>query len=145
MADIEPNADELPPNLDEGPTLRVIAMPKDANPHGDMFGGWVLGQMDLAGGITARRRAHGRVATVGVEAMAFHRPVLMGDELCCFTRIERIGRTSIRVRIDAWVRRSAGLVPQKVTEGVFTYVAVDEQRRPRPIPAAEGDNDTKAV
>lgn len=122
------------PDLDQGPTLRTVAMPKDTNPHGDMFGGWVLGQMDLAGGITARRRAGGRVATVGIEAMSFHLPVLIGDEMSCFTRIERIGRTSIRVRVDAWVRRATESEPHRVTEGVFTYVAVDDSRRPRPVP-----------
>src|ERR1700686_5107372 len=90
-----------PPARD--PAIRTLAMPADANPNGDIFGGWVLSQMDLAGGAVAAQRAGGRVATVAVTAMTFHRPVLVGDEVTCFCNIEKIGNTSITVKIESWV------------------------------------------
>lgn len=123
---------DIPP-FNDGPALRTIAMPADANPAGDIFGGWILSQMDLAGGVVAHERAKGRVATVGVEAMKFLRPVLIGDEVSCWANIERVGRTSIRVRIDSWVRRRATGEVFRVTEGVFTYVALGPDRVPRAI------------
>jgi acyl-CoA thioesterase YciA len=116
------------------PTLRAIAMPADANPHGDIFGGWLLSQMDLAGGTVATRRAKGRTATVAITGMSFHRPVFIGDEVTCYARIVRIGTTSITVKVESWVRRGTGDEQIGVTEGVFTYVAVDGDRRPRPVP-----------
>lgn len=132
----EPKPPELkPPELNSGPALRTIAMPADANPNGDIFGGWLLAQMDLAGGTVAVRRAGGRVATVGVEAMTFHKPVYIGDEVSCFATVERVGRTSIRVRIDTWVQRHRTGEAVKVTEGVFTYVAMGDDRKPREVPA----------
>ncbi len=116
--------------------IRTLAMPADTNPSGDIFGGWVLSQMDIAGGITAQARARGRVVTVAVEAMSFHRPVYVGDVLCCYAEILRIGRTSVTTRVEAWaLRRGAGERVQ-VTEGVFTYVALDDDGRPRPVPEA---------
>jgi acyl-CoA thioesterase YciA len=115
------------------PALRTIAMPADANPRGDIFGGWLLAQMDLAGSTVAIRRAQGRVATVAVTSMTFHKPVFIGDELSCFVNIEKVGRTSIAVRIESWVRRGVSGEAVKVTEGLFTYVAIDTERRPRPI------------
>jgi acyl-CoA thioesterase YciA len=132
--------DRTPAELDQGPALRTIAMPADTNPNGDIFGGWLLSQMDLAGGVVAMRRAGGRCVTVGIEAMTFHKPVLIGDEVSCFGRIERVGRSSIRVRVESWVRRigAGGTETMKVTEGVFTYVAIDAGRRPREVPE-EGD------
>jgi len=117
------------------PALRTLAMPADANPNGDIFGGWVLGQMDIAGGIVAARRAQGRVATVAVTAMSFHLPVFVGDEVSCYCTIERIGRTSIAVKVEAWSRRAFGVETVKVTEGLFTYVAIGADRRPRPVPS----------
>lgn len=123
-----------PDDLNRGPALRAIAMPADTNPNGDIFGGWLLSQMDLAGGMVAKRRSGGRVATVGIEAMTFHKPVFVGDEVSCFATVERVGRTSIRIRIEAWVRRLTGETA-RVTEGVFTYVAIDENRAPRTVPA----------
>ncbi len=124
-------------DFDKGPALRAIAMPADTNPNGDIFGGWLLAQMDLAGGTVAVRRSHGRVATVGIEAMTFHRPVSVGDEVSCFAFVEKVGRTSIRVRIETWIRRErSGSEPVKVTEGVFTYVAIDQDRNPRVVPPA---------
>ena len=116
------------------PALRVIAMPADTNPSGNIFGGWLLAQMDLAGGTTAHHRARGRVATVAIEAMTFHRPVHVGDEVSCYTEIKRIGRTSITIAVEAWRRPTAGGPQIKVTEGVFTYVAVGSDGRPRPVP-----------
>ena len=116
--------------------IRTLAMPADTNPSGDIFGGWVLAQMDIAGGITAQARARGRVVTVAVEAMSFHRPVYVGDVLCCYAEILRVGRTSMTTRVEAWaLRRGAGERVQ-VTEGVFTYVALDDDGRPRPMPEA---------
>lgn len=109
--------------------LRTVAMPADTNPYGDIFGGWLLSQMDVAGGIHAMTRTGGRVATVGIEAMSFHRPVYVGDRVSCHCRTERIGRTSITVHVSTWVRRTqSGRAPAeiKVTEGMFTYVALGE-------------------
>ncbi|AWK87059.1 acyl-CoA thioesterase [Azospirillum thermophilum] len=126
-------ADEY--DFNRGPALRAIAMPADTNPNGDIFGGWLLSQMDLAGGMVAVRRSQGRVATVGIEAMTFHKPVFVGDEVSCFATVERVGRTSIRVRVETWVRRERKQSePIKVTEGVFTYVAIDADRKPREVP-----------
>jgi acyl-CoA thioesterase YciA len=119
---------------DGEPALRAIAMPADANPFGDIFGGWLLSQMDLAGGTVATRRAKGRTATVAITAMSFHRPVFIGDEVTCYAEIVSIGRTSITVKLESWVRRGTGEEKIKVTEGIFTYVAVDRERRPRPVP-----------
>ena len=116
------------------PALRAIAMPADANPYGDIFGGWLLSQMDLAGGAAARRRAKGRTATVAITAMTFHRPVFVGDEVTCYAQIVKVGRTSITVKVESWVRRGIGDAHIAVTEGIFTYVAIGEDRRPRPVP-----------
>lgn len=115
--------------------IRTLAMPADANPNGDIFGGWLLAQMDVAGGIFASQRARGRVATVAIDAMAFHLPVYVGDVLCCYADLERLGRTSMAVHIEAWVIRRDAVRRVLVTEGKFTYVAIGEDRRPRPVPA----------
>ncbi|HVA34908.1 MAG TPA: acyl-CoA thioesterase [Stellaceae bacterium] len=131
MADDLPN--ESPPTSE--PTLRAITMPADANARGDIFGGWILSQMDLAGGSAAMRRAKGRVATVGIASMSFHRPVFVGDEVSAYTAVAKVGRTSITIKIDVWARRFAAEETVKVTEGVFTYVAIDADRKPRPVPA----------
>ena len=115
---------------------RTLAMPADANPHGDIFGGWVLGQMDVAGGIAAALRAKGRVATVGLTGMAFHKPVLVGDVVACHADIERVGTTSITTHVEVWVLRGGVAARRiKVTEGVFTYVALDDRGQKRPVPA----------
>jgi acyl-CoA thioesterase YciA len=114
--------------------IRTIAMPADTNPHGHIFGGWLLSQMDLAGGTTAHMRAKGTCATVAVDAMTFHEPVLVGDEVTCYADITRIGRTSITVKVEAWARRASLPDPIKVTQGTFTFVAIDENRKPRPVP-----------
>ena len=112
--------------------IKTLAMPGDANPNGDIFGGWVLSQMDIAGGVTACEMSMGRAVTVAVDSMSFHRPVLVGDVLCCYTELIRAGNTSLKIHIEAWVERDFQHV--KVTEGTFTYVAVDRDRRPRQLP-----------
>lgn len=114
-------------------TTRTLAMPGDANPAGDIFGGWVLSQMDIAAGIVAGQRAKGRVATVAVDAMSFIRPVQVGDVLCVYTEIEGVGRTSIRVRLEAWALRDRQEKREKVTEGYFTFVALDDNGQSRPV------------
>ena len=113
--------------------LKTMAMPGDANPNGDIFGGWVLAQMDLAGGIVANHRAPGRVATVAVAAMRFHKPVLVGDVLCCYADVRKIGTTSMTIQIQAWAMRGDGGELIKVTEGDFVYVAITDEGRPRPV------------
>src|SRR5215468_4034887 len=113
--------------------LRGIAMPMFANAHGDIFGGWLLSQMDLAGSTVAVRRANGRVATVAVTAMSFQRPVFVGDEVSCYAKIVKVGRTSITVEVEAFARRDRSGEAIKVTQGVFTYVAVNAQSKPRPV------------
>ncbi len=119
--------------------IRTLAMPADANPSGDIFGGWVLSQMDIAGGIVAWQRAQGRLATVAVTAMTFHLPVYVGDVLCVYVDIERVGRTSIATWVEAWALRRRGGERVRVTEGEFVYVALDAEGRPRPVPEAEGE------
>ena len=122
------------PNGD--PVVRTVAMPKDTNPNGDIFGGWIMSQMDIAGGVAAGTRAKGRIVTIGVEAMTFHRPVHVGDILCCHTEILRIGSTSLTVKIEAWALRGGDWQQQvKVTEALFTYVAIDENGGKRLVPA----------
>lgn len=116
------------------PAIRTIAMPADANANGDIFGGWVLAQMDLAGGVTAVRRAQGRCATVAVDAMSFHLPVFIGDEVSCYAEIVRIGRSSIAIKVETFATRFKAGDTVKVTEGLFTYVAIDDTGRPRPVP-----------
>ena len=116
------------------PAVRTLAMPADTNPSGDIFGGWVLAQMDLAAGIVAAQRAQGRVATVALDGMAFHRPVYVGDLVSCYARVSRVGRTSIAVQVETYVLRRRTGDEVKVTEGRFTLVALDEQGRPRPVP-----------
>ncbi len=118
--------------------LRTVAMPADTNPAGDIFGGWVLSQMDLAGGVVARQRAQCRVATVAIDSMVVHQPVKVGDVVCCYADIEDIGRTSLKIHIQVWIIREAGGDRRKVTEGNFTYVALDEAGRPTPVAAGQG-------
>jgi acyl-CoA thioesterase YciA len=116
------------------PAVRTLAMPADTNPSGDIFGGWVLAQMDLAAGIVAARRAQGRVATAALDGMSFHKPVYVGDLVSCYAKVVRIGRTSMTVQVDTYVLRRRTGEEVKVTEGSFTVVAIDEQGRPRPVP-----------
>ena len=114
--------------------VRVLAMPADTNPAGDIFGGWVLSQMDIAGGLLSARVANGRTVTVAIDSMTFHKPVLVGDTLCCYVEVQKIGKTSIQVKIESWVRRQFDEEDRVlVTEGIFTYVAVGPHRVPRKI------------
>lgn len=120
------------------PTLRVVAMPSDANYVGDIFGGWLMGQVDLAGSIPALHRAKGRVATVAVNSFVFRQPVFVGDLVSFYTHIEKVGRTSITVSVEVFVQRDpAKPTCIKVTEAMLTYVAVDDERKPRVVPPAD--------
>ena len=121
-------------NLDRVPILRVMPGPTDINANGHIFGGWVLSQMDIAAGIVAGMRARGRVATVAVDAMKFIRPVKVGDVLCIYVEVAQVGRSSIGLEIEAWVLRDRHGAREKVTEALFTFVAIDEAGRPRPVP-----------
>ncbi len=122
--------DQQPP-ADMELTLRTLAMP--ANPAGDIFGGWVMSQMDLAAFVRANDVAGGRTVTVAVNEIVFKKPVKIGDTLCVYTRIEKIGRTSVTLKIEAWTRRHYRDSREKVTEAVFIMVAVDENGEPRPV------------
>ncbi len=115
------------------PAVRTLAMPADANASGDIFGGWLLSQMDIAGGIAAHDLSRGRVATVAVEAMEFHLPVYVGDLVSCYAEVTRAGRTSITVHVETEARRRDTGDTIKVTEGIFVYVALDENGCPRPV------------
>jgi acyl-CoA thioesterase YciA len=120
------------------PTLRVVAMPSDANYAGDIFGGWLMGQVDVAGSIPALHRAKGRVATVAVNSFVFKQPIFVGDLVSFYASIVRIGTTSITVDVEVYVQRDPGNPTcHKVTEATLTYVAVSDDRRPRPVPPEE--------
>ena len=130
-APAHPAEDDLP----QGDlTVRTIAMPADTNANGDIFGGWVLSQMDQAGGIAGVDRSQGRVVTVALDAMTFIRPVRVGDVLCVYTRVSHVGRTSMKIEVEAWARRFMTSVRERVTRATLTFVAIDEEGRPRPIP-----------
>jgi acyl-CoA thioesterase YciA len=117
------------------PTLRVVPMPADANQHGDIFGGWIMAQVDIAGGVAAAARARGRVATVAVNAFQFKQPVFIGDVLSFYAEITRVGTTSITVNVEVYAQRNpADVETVKVTEATLTYVATAADRRPRPVP-----------
>ena len=119
------------------PIIRTIAMPGDTNPEGDIFGGWVLSQMDLAGATVAFRLAQGRCATVALDGMSFISPVFVGDELSLFARVVGTGRSSVKVFVEAWRRPREAEDANKVTEGTFTFVAIGPDRKARPLPTAE--------
>lgn len=129
----DPHAAELEPS--GALTVRTLAMPADTNPAGDIFGGWVMSQMDIAGAIAAVERVGGRVVTVAVDSMTFIAPVKVGDVLCVYTTIERVGTTSVTVSIEAWARRNRISDRVKVTEARYVYVALDEHGGKRTIPA----------
>ncbi len=116
--------------------IRQLAMPANVNSGGNIFGGWLLAQMDIAGGITAADRAQGRVATVAITAMEFHRPVHVGDVVCCYTEITKVGRTSLVIHVQAWAHRRVGAQTSdiRVTEGEYVFVALDENGEKRPVP-----------
>ena len=116
------------------PAIRTIAMPADTNPSGDIFGGWLMAQMDLAAGNVAARRARGRCATIAVDGFTFLKPVHVGDEVTVYAEVEAVGRTSIKLKVSAWRRPRDGDEITQVTEARFTFVAIDDQRRPRAVP-----------
>ena len=113
--------------------IRTIAMPADANANGDIFGGWLVSQMDLGGAILARSTAQSRVTTVAIDRMSFIRPVNIGDVVTCYARLLAIGRTSLTIDVEVWVQRSSDSTLLKVTEGKFTYVAIDGAGKPQPV------------
>lgn len=118
-------------------SLQTMAMPRDTNADGDIFGGWLVSQMDLAGGVAAQEIARGRVATVAINGMAFYSPVHVGAVVSCYTDILEIGRSSIRVGVEVWVTHRHGSERVKVTEGEFVFVAIDERGRTRPVPRSD--------
>lgn len=122
---------------DEQPAIRVTAMPADANFNGDIFGGWIMSWMDLAAGNVASRRARGRAVTVAIEAMSFHHPVHIGDEVSVYAKVTGVGRTSMKIAVEAWQRARDGDKTSKVTSATFTFVAIDLEGRPRPLPAED--------
>jgi acyl-CoA thioesterase YciA len=133
------NAEKPQPQTPSGElSLRVLAMPADTNPAGNIFGGWAMGQMDMAGAMHAASITATRVATVAIDAMKFHKPVHVGDEVSCYTSVQRIGRTSISLLIQMWVRRARHGQPVHVTDGVITYVALDDKGQPVEIKKAGG-------
>ena len=129
---IDAQQTELP--RDREPTLRVVPMPADANSTGDIFGGWIMSQVDIAGALPAIRLAKGRVATIAVNSFMYKQPVLIGDLVSFYAKVVRVGRTSITVEVEVWAQRG---IPEevtvKVTEATLTYVAVDKERKPRPV------------
>ena len=128
---------------DREPTIRVLAMPTNTNAAGDIFGGWIMSQVDIAGSITAFRRAQGRVVTVAVNSFEFHKPVFIGDLISCYADVIRIGRTSITVKVEVYAERNRQQEECiKVTEAVLTFVAVDEQRKPREVPRDKSDGES---
>ena len=133
------DAAPLPSRPSGQPVGRVIAMPADTNPEGDIFGGWLLAHMDLAGATPAFELAQGRCATVALDGMVFHQPVSVGDEVSIYAEVLKTGRTSVRVHVEAWKRpRNQGQAESvRVTEGVFTYVAIDQDRKPRSLPSVD--------
>lgn len=115
------------------PVIRVTAMPADANSYGDIFGGWLLCQMDMGAGLIAARHSRGRAVTIAMDGVQFHKPVKVGDEVSVYGEIRKVGRSSITIVIEAWRRDRFQTEAQKVTEAVFTFVAVDDAGRPRPV------------
>lgn len=127
------SSDQTPPV--GTPTIRTIAMPADTNPAGDIFGGWLMSQMDLAAGTVAALTARGRSATIAVEGMKFITPVKVGDEVSLYATLERTGRTSMQIHVEAWRRERHGATSEQVTEATFTFVALDTSGNPRPVDA----------
>jgi len=116
------------------PSVRVVAMPADTNPYGDIFGGWLMSMMDSAAGSVASRHSHGRAVTIAMDGMTFHRPVFVGDEVSVYATLIGTGRTSMKIAVEAWRRARHDENSYKVTEAVFTFVAVGEDRQPRRVP-----------
>ncbi|GJJ79532.1 acyl-CoA thioester hydrolase YciA [Pasteurella canis] len=128
--------------------LRTLAMPSDTNANGDIFGGWIMSQMDMGGAILAKEIAHGRVVTIAVDSMTFIRPIAVGDVVCCYGKCLSIGRSSIKIKMEVWVKKvSSEPIGERycVTEAVFTFVAVDKDGRPRPVPRENNPELEKAL
>jgi acyl-CoA thioesterase YciA len=136
-------SDELPP--DEAPVVRVVAMPKDTNPYGDIFGGWLMSQMDSAAGSVASRHSHGRAVTIAMEGMTFHRPVFVGDEVSVYARLVGTGRTSMKIAVESWRRARHDETSYKVTQALFIFVAVGEDRQPRRVPPIPASDNVEAA
>lgn len=115
-------------------TIQTLAMPASTNANGDIFGGWIVSQMDLAAGVLAKRLAHGRVTTVAIQSMTFLKPVHVGDLISCYVTLMKLGTTSITMRVEVWALPAEQSQPYQVTEGVFVFVAIDENGKPRPVP-----------
>ena len=113
--------------------IQTVAMPADLNAYGDIFGGWVLSQMDLGGSVMAHQHAKCRVVTVAIDRMAFLRPVNVGDSVCCYAELEKKGNTSMTIKVETWVVKERDNKQYKVTEGLFTFVAIDDVGKPKPI------------
>ncbi len=133
IVEIEEENDDVPTPVGEL-SLQTIAMPADSNADGDIFGGWLVSQMDLAGAVMANRLARGRVATVAIDSMVFLRPVAVGSVVSCYATVKDIGRSSMTIIVEVWAQHHHDVEPRKVTEGQFTFVAIDENRRTRPVP-----------
>ena len=116
------------------PVIRVSAMPADANAYGDIFGGWLMGLMDSGAGLIAARYSHGRAVTIAMDGMQFHAPVKIGDEVSIYGQLIKVGRTSMAISIEAWRRHRHGEERIKVTEALFTFVAINDEGKPRPVP-----------
>jgi acyl-CoA thioesterase YciA len=129
--------ENIPPSL-ERLMLRSIAMPAQTNPSGNIFGGWLLSQMDLAGANAGTRRCGGPVVTVAIESIVFHEPVNVGDEVSSYAEVIHVGRTSLKVQVDVWIRSNRVGQPRRVAEGRFVFVAIDDKKRPRPIEKIDG-------
>lgn len=125
----------LPMNKNDKPqgelAIQTLAMPAHTNANGDIFGGWLVSQMDLAAGVIAKQEAGGRVATVAINSMVFHSPVQVGDLVACYATLEKVGQTSMTIKVEAWATNHRTHIPAKVTEGVFVFVAIDDQGQPR--------------
>lgn len=121
----------------ENLAIRIVAMPRDTNPNGDMFGGWLISLMDMAASIEATKTSEGRAVTVAMDAIAFHKPVSVGDEVSCYTELMKVGTTSMKIAVEVWIRKRYGQEVIKVTEGQFTFVAIDENGKPRPVPKTD--------
>jgi acyl-CoA thioesterase YciA len=134
--------DDQPPV--EAPAVRVVAMPADTNPYGDIFGGWLMSMMDSAAGSVASRHSHGRAVTIAMEGMTFHRPVFVGDEVSVYATLLSTGRTSMKIAVEAWRRARHDESSYKVTEATFIFVAVGEDRQPRRVPPMPVDGEVAA-
>lgn len=128
---------QMPPEIrGRMPAMRLVPLPENTNANGDIFGGWILAQMDLAAGKTAYFRAKGRVVTIAIDSMKFHKHVAVGDELSIYTDVTRVGNTSLTIKVESWARRKESGDYVKVTEGLFTFVRIDNDRKPVPVPPA---------